>query len=257
MHHDHTVVLGQPHGDSASSVAGNVTMSTSFFSCSSVDAFLCFCYCLPVCFLNSLRKWLPKHSWRKTILLLSKLRLGLSGILELAGSDCLFENTLHDTFLDFVNSMSFSKRVNRDRSKEKKRRSTSRIHRNNTAGSTGVPKARHLWTNLALPCVADTHSFEKQYNNRLMQNQAMQITARRALRHRAILGDFASRDSQIAMETRIIGCRITRFCFSVTGLLPEDVVLGWAIDTDTQQWSEIGSLTFTSVIRSGLVRVVV
>ena len=45
---------------------------------------------------------MPKHSWRKTILLLSKLRVGLSGILELAGPDCLFENTLHDTFLDFV-----------------------------------------------------------------------------------------------------------------------------------------------------------
>ena len=48
---------------------------------------------------------MPKHSWRKTILdlLLSKLRLGLSGILELAGPDHgLFENTLHDTFLDFV-----------------------------------------------------------------------------------------------------------------------------------------------------------
>ena len=41
---------------------------------------------------------MPKHSWRKTIL---DLLLGLSGILELAGPDCLFENTLHDTFLDF------------------------------------------------------------------------------------------------------------------------------------------------------------
>ena len=52
-----------------------------------------------------------------------------------------------------------------------------------------------------------------------MQNQAMEITAGRAMRHRAILGEFASRDSQIAMETSIIGCRIARFCFSVTGLL--------------------------------------
>ena len=55
LHHGHTVVLGQSCGDSASSVAGNVTMSTGFFfSCSGVDAFLCFSNCLPVCFLNSL-----------------------------------------------------------------------------------------------------------------------------------------------------------------------------------------------------------
>ena len=32
LHHGHTVVLGQSRGDSASSVAGNVTMSTGFFS---------------------------------------------------------------------------------------------------------------------------------------------------------------------------------------------------------------------------------
>ena len=31
LHHDHTAVWGQPHGDSASSVAVNVTMSTGFF----------------------------------------------------------------------------------------------------------------------------------------------------------------------------------------------------------------------------------
>ena len=106
-----------------------------------------------------------------------------------------------------------------DAKKKKKRRSTCRIRRNNTAVSTGVLKARHLWTNLAL-YAAGTHSFEKQYKNRLMQNQAMElITAGRAMRHRAILGDFASPDSQIAMETSIIGCRIARFCFSVTGLL--------------------------------------
>ena len=85
--------------------------------------------------------------------------------------------------------------------------------------STGVVKARHQWTNLALPCVAGTQSFEKPYKNRLMQNQAMEITAVRAMRHRAILCDFASPDSQIAMETSISGCRIARFCFSVTGLL--------------------------------------
>ena len=71
---------------------------------------------------------------------------------------------------------------------------------------------------LALPCVAGTQSFEKQYKNRLLQNQAMEITAGQAMRHRAILCDFASPDSQIAMETSIIGCRIARFCFSVTGL---------------------------------------
>ena len=108
-----------------------------------------------------------------------------------------------------------------DAKKKKKRRSTCRIRRNNTAVSTGVLKARHLhvWTNLALSCVAGRYSFEKQFKNRLMQNQAMEITAGRAMRHRAILGDFASPDSQIAMETSIIGCRIARFCFSVTGLL--------------------------------------
>ena len=109
--------------------------------------------------------------------------------------------------------------------RKKKRRSTCRIRRNNTAVSTGVLKARHLWTNLALSCVAGTHSFEKQYKSRLMQNQAMEITAGRAMRHRAILGDFASPDSQIAMETSIIGCRIARFCFSVTGLLAKGMLL--------------------------------
>ena len=164
---------------------------------------------------------MPKHSWRKTILqlLLSKLRLGLSGILELAGPDCLFENTLPPT-LFLILLLGFLKKSQRDRCKEKKkRRSTCRIRRNNTAVSTGVFKARRQWTNLALSCVAGTHSFEKQYKNRLMQNQAMEITAGRAMRHQAILGDFASPDSQIAMETSIIGCRIARFCFSVTGLL--------------------------------------
>ena len=60
LHHGHTVVLGQPHGDSSSSVAmvaGNVTMSTGFFSraLASMFAFLGFSYCLPVCYLNSLR----------------------------------------------------------------------------------------------------------------------------------------------------------------------------------------------------------
>ena len=57
LHHGHTVVLGQPHGDSASSVAGNITMSTGFFSraLASMFVFLGFSYCLPVCFLNSLR----------------------------------------------------------------------------------------------------------------------------------------------------------------------------------------------------------
>ena len=76
-----------------------------------------------------------------------------------------------------------------------------------------------LWTNLALPCVAGTQSFEKSYENRLMQSQAMEITAGRAMQHRAILCDFASPDSQIAMETSISGCRMARFCFTVAGLL--------------------------------------
>ena len=76
--------------------------------------------------------------------------------------------------------------------KKKKRRSTSR--RNNKAGSAGVDESKALWTNLALPCVAGTKSVENPYKNRLMQNQAMEITAGRAIamRHRAILGDFAS-----------------------------------------------------------------
>ena len=117
-------------------------------------------------------------------------------------------------FLILLFGPGFSKRVNViDAKKKKSGVQPSKQH------STGVLKARHLWTNLALSCVAGTHCFEKQYKNRLMQNQAMEITAGRAMRHRAILGDFASPDSQIAMETSIIGCRIARFCFSVTGLL--------------------------------------
>ena len=90
---------------------------------------------------------MPKHSWCKTILLLSKLtiepvwnpgtRCSLLSLRKL--------NTLHDTFLEFVG---FLKKSQRDRSKkkkkkEKKRGSTCRIRRNNTAESTGVLKARH------------------------------------------------------------------------------------------------------------------
>ena len=132
----------------------------------------------------------------------------------------IVSSKIPSTTLFLILLFGFLKKSQRDRCKEKKkRRSTCRIRRNNTAVSTGVLKARHLWTNLALSCVAGTHSFEKQYKNRLMQNQAMEITAGRAMQHRAILGDFASPDSQIAMETSIIGCRIARFCFSVTGLL--------------------------------------
>ena len=44
--------------------------------------------------------------------------MGLSGILELAGNDCLFENTLHDTFQILL--FGFLKKSQRDRSKEKK-----------------------------------------------------------------------------------------------------------------------------------------
>ena len=162
---------------------------------------------------------MPKHSWRKTILLLSKLRLGLYGILERAGSRPIVSSKIPSTTLFLILLFGFLKESQHDRCKEKeKRRSTCRIRRNNTAVSTGVLKARHLRTNLALSCVAGTHFFEKQYKNRLMQNQAMEITAGRSMRHRAILGDFASPDSQIAMETSIVGCRIARFCFSVTGL---------------------------------------
>ena len=102
--------------------------------------------------------------------------------------------------------------INRDRSKEKKKRHSTCQHRRiNKAGSTGVVKASHLWTNLALPFVAGWNSFEKPYKHHLIQNQAMQITADRTMQHRAILGDFASPDSQIVMETSIIGCRIAQW----------------------------------------------
>ena len=51
---------------------------------------------------------------------------------ELAGLDCLFENTLQDTFLDFVDWVS-QKQSTVIEAKKKKRRSTSR--RNNKTGS--------------------------------------------------------------------------------------------------------------------------
>ena len=164
--------------------------------------------------------YMPKHSWRKTILLLSKLRLGLYGILELA---CPVSSKLPSTTLFLILLFGFSKRVNVIDAKKKKSgvQPVGFVETTGRAVSTRVlkrVKARHLWTNLALSCVAGTHSFEKQYKNRLMQNQAMEITAGWAMRHRAILGDFASPGSQIAMETSIIRCRIARFCFSVTGL---------------------------------------
>ena len=130
----------------------------------------------------------------------------------------IFSSKTPSTTLFLILLIGFLKTINRDRSKKKKkRRSTS--CRNNKAGSAGVDESKALWTNLALPCVAGTKSFEKPYKNRVMQNQAMEITAGRPMRHQAILGDFASPVSKIAMETSIIGCRIARFCFSVTGLL--------------------------------------
>ena len=49
----------------------------------------------------------------------------------------------------------------------------------------------------------------------------MEMTASRTMQHRVILDDFASPDAQIAMETSIIGCRIARLSFSVTGFLVE------------------------------------
>ena len=162
--------------------------------------------------------------------------IGLSGILKLAGPDCLFENTLHDTFLDFVDKVS-QKQSTVIEAKIKKPHSTSR--RNNKAWSR---QARHLWTNLALPCVAGTQSFEKPYKNRLMQNQAMEITAGRAMRHRTILGDFASPDSQVAMETSIIGCRIARFCFSVTGLLAVRPYLSYNFSCASYKYCRICSI---------------
>ena len=77
-------------GDSASGVAGYITMSTGFF-------LVLWRRCLPfgvsltVCQFVFCAHWGCQniHSWRKTILLLSKLRLDLSGILELAVPDCL------------------------------------------------------------------------------------------------------------------------------------------------------------------------
>ena len=67
----------------------------------------------------------------------AEVDIGLSGILKLAGPDCLFEKTLHDTFLISLigllkNNQLWSKQ------RKKKRHSTSR--RNNKAGSTGVVK---------------------------------------------------------------------------------------------------------------------
>ena len=88
-------------------MAGDVTMSTGVDVC-----FLGFLL-LPTSLFSELTEvmiaatLLAQHN---TILLLSKLTLGLSGILELAGPDCLdlFENTLHDTFLDFVEKAAFN-----------------------------------------------------------------------------------------------------------------------------------------------------
>ena len=163
---------------------------------------------------------MPKHSWRKTILLLSKLRLGLYGILELAWSRLSLRKYPPRHFSWFC-CLGFSKRVNVIDAKKKKSgvQPVGFVETTQQWALESSKQGTLLWsTNLALSCVASTHSFEKQYKNRLMQNHAMEITAGRAMRHRAILGDFASPDSQIAMETSIIGCRIARFCFSVTGL---------------------------------------
>ena len=74
----------------------------------------------------------------------------------------IVSSKIPSTTLFLILLLGFSKRVNViDAKEKKKRRSTCRIRRNNTAVSSGVLKARHLWTNLALSCVAGTHSFEK------------------------------------------------------------------------------------------------
>ena len=120
-------------------------------------------YCLPVCFLNALRESLPKHSWRKTILLLSKLTLACLEILKLAGPDCLFENTLHDTF--FISLIGFLKN-NQPWSKQRKKKAAINLSSKQQSRKYWSRQARHVWTNLALPCVAGTQSFEKPYKNR-------------------------------------------------------------------------------------------
>ena len=99
------------------------------------------------------------------------------------------------------------------------------------AGSTGVVKARYLGTDMR----SWYEVFEKPYKNHLIQNQAMEIAVGRTMHHCAILGDFASPDSQIAMETSIIGCRIARILLQcdrpVTGL---SSICWTLIDTSAQ-----------------------
>ena len=86
--------------------------------------------------------------------------------MELAGPDCLFENTIRDTFLDFADWVSQKQSAVIE---AKKKGGCSTSVRKNTEGRNGVVKARDPWTNLALPCVAGTQSFEKPSKNRLMQ----------------------------------------------------------------------------------------
>ena len=64
-------------------------------------AFLGFSCCLPVCFLNSRRSSLLKHSGRKTVLLPSMLKLSLSRMEPRAGPGCLSENNFPTLFLEF------------------------------------------------------------------------------------------------------------------------------------------------------------
>ena len=91
-----------------SSVVGNVTMSTGFFFSFS-GVYVCFLgfLLLP----TSLFSEPTEGMIAKTLLAQDhsapvEVDGGLSGILKLAGPDCLFENTLHDTFLDFVDWVS-------------------------------------------------------------------------------------------------------------------------------------------------------
>ena len=103
FHHSHTcTVFGHTRCDSAYGVAGSVTMSTDLF-------LKPWCWCLlfefvllpaSVCFLNSLRSWLPKHVGRRPCCSCRSWDWGVLESWKLARLRCLSENTL-DTFLVF------------------------------------------------------------------------------------------------------------------------------------------------------------
>ena len=127
---------------------------------------------------------MPKHFWRKTILLLSKVEIG--PVCNPGTSQVpIVSSEIPSTTLFLVLLFGFLKKSQRDRCKEKKKAAF------NLSDSSKQHSSEHWNPQSKAPMDTVMRSryalFRKQYKNRLMQNQAMEITVGP--------GDAASSDS--------------------------------------------------------------